>query len=518
MNSTLKKIGGILTILVLLPIIVVITFEIANLNENEKRIGEIYKNQLQTILFSLNQYSEDFISSWRSQISLAVTEGGIASDNSSALFSKLLNENKALEGIFFIEVNKDEPTKIFTKNLSDDKTFEINKFSEIIDSNNIRIDKLQKMSLAGYYKIDPFGESIERGKSLLVSIISNKYICGFIVNSEAFIRQNLSQQIQQITQENFVIACSRGTTKNIIYSTGQFNFDKENLSLALWLFPEYNIGIQLKGETINVLAKNRLFNNIFILIVLTLVLLLGLLFVFRIIKKEVELAQIKSDFVSNVSHELRTPLALISMYSETLEMGRVNSDEKRNEYYKIISTETNRLSRIVNSILNFSKIEAGKRKYSFEKIDINKIVADALSSYEHQLKNDGFTCSFNANEDLSLINADKEALTEAIINLIDNAIKYSNEKKQIDIITGKDKNFIFVEVKDSGIGISSEDQEKIFDKFFRVTSGQVHNTKGTGLGLSLVKHIVAAHDGNIELKSKLGEGSSFRLNFPKQKI
>ncbi len=514
MNSTLKKIGGILTILVLLPIIVVVTFEVANLNENEKRISEIYDNQLQTILFSLNQYSEDFISSWRSQISLSVREEGIASDKSAMLYSKLLAENKALEGIFFIEANRDEPPKFYSQSLNYDKNISINKFIEIIDSNKIRVDKLQKMSTVGYYKIDPFGESLEPGKSLLVSLINNKYICGFLVNSETFIKENLSQQIQQVTQDNFVIACSRGTTENIIYSTGKFNFDNENLSLAFWLFPEYNISIQLKGETINVLAKNRLFNNIFILIVLTLVLLLGLFLVFRIIKKEVELAQIKSDFVSNVSHELRTPLALISMYSETLEMGRVNSDEKRNEYYKIISNETNRLSRIVNSILNFSKIEAGKRTYSFEKIDINKIVAEALSSYEQQLRNEGFKCNFNAGENIPLFSADQEALTESIINLIDNAAKYSSEKKQIDIITGKDKNFIFVEVRDYGIGISNEDKTKIFDKFFRVTSGQVHNTKGTGLGLSLVKHIVEAHKGNIGLKSQIGEGSSFRLNFP----
>ena len=514
MNTTLKKIGSILAILVLLPIIAVITFEIANLTENEKRIGEIYENQLKTILFSLNQYSEDFISSWMSQIRIAVADESPISESSN-IYNKLLAENRALEGIALIGFDKNEAPNYLTLNSDKDSNNFVNNFLRIIDSNRIKIDKLRRMVDAGYNKIEPLGEIIETGKSMLVSIINDKYICGFSVNSEIFIKENLSQKIQQITQENFVIACTRGSTENIIYSTGQFNFKNENSSLALWLFPEYKISIQLKGETISILAKNRLFNSIFILIVLTLVLIAGLFFVFRIIKKEVKLAQIKSDFVSNVSHELRTPLALISMYSETLEMGRINSDEKRNEYYKIISNETNRLSRIVNSILNFSKIEAGKRKYSFEKSDLNDIVTEALSSYEHQLKNEGFICRLNVDKELPLISADKEALSEAIINLIDNSIKYSTDKKQIDIITGIDKKYIFVEVIDYGVGISNEDQEKIFDKFFRVTSGQVHNTKGTGLGLSLVKHIVEAHDGNIVLKSKIGSGSSFRLNFPK---
>jgi two-component system phosphate regulon sensor histidine kinase PhoR len=130
------------------------------------------------------------------------------------------------------------------------------------------------------------------------------------------------------------------------------------------------------------------------------------------------------------------------------------------------------------------------------------------------LKNKNFQFNFSPDENLPKIKIDEEAVSEAIINLIDNAVKYSDDKKEIIIKTGTDYNFAYVEVSDKGIGISSEDQKKIFDKFFRVSTGLVHNAKGTGLGLTLVKHIMDAHYGKIRLKSKLGEGSTFILLFP----
>ena len=227
-----------------------------------------------------------------------------------------------------------------------------------------------------------------------------------------------------------------------------------------------------------------------------------------------ELAKIKSDFVSNVSHELRTPLALISMFAETLEMGRATTEEKKKEYYTIISKEATRLSRIVNKILSFSRIEAGRKEYHFSKINLNLLVEDVFNSYQFHLKNNGFKFSFLPANAIPEIEADGEAISEAIINLIDNAIKYSTDKKEISIITGTEHGIAFIEVKDKGVGISEENQKKIFEKFFRVSDSLIHNTKGTGLGLTLVKHIVEAHGGKIKVKSKLNEGSSFILSFP----
>lgn len=281
--------------------------------------------------------------------------------------------------------------------------------------------------------------------------------------------------------------------------------------------PDYELGIQLKGETIEDLVARRTRFNLWLIIIMDLVLILAAIFVFRSIRQQVRLTQIKSEFISNVSHEIRTPLAVINMYSETLEMDRIKDENKKKEYYRIINTETNRLSGIVNKILNFSKIENGKRNYKFEETDLNDIVSQTILTYQHHFRNKGFECNFKAADNLPLIWADREGITDALINLIDNAIKYSNDKKQINVFTGFNANWVFVTVQDYGVGIDDKDQKLIFDKFYRVTKGNLaHKAKGSGIGLSIVKHIMDAHKGDVTLKSALGSGSSFTLNFPKK--
>jgi two-component system phosphate regulon sensor histidine kinase PhoR len=195
-------------------------------------------------------------------------------------------------------------------------------------------------------------------------------------------------------------------------------------------------------------------------------------------------------------------------------MNRVNSEEKKKEYYFVISQEANRLGRIVNNILNFSRMEEGRRKFNMEEKNVNDLVERVFNNYSYHLKDKGFGFDFKLSNDLPKIRIDEEAVSEAVINLIDNAVKYSNEKKEIHIKTGKEEESVFIEVTDKGIGISQEDQKKIFNKFFRVSTGLVHNTKGTGLGLTLVKYIMDAHNAEIKLDSKPGSGSKFRLLFP----
>jgi two-component system phosphate regulon sensor histidine kinase PhoR len=227
------------------------------------------------------------------------------------------------------------------------------------------------------------------------------------------------------------------------------------------------------------------------------------------------LAQTKSDFVSNVSHEIRTPLALISMFAETLMLDRVPNAEKRKEYEKIIFKETHRLTNIVNKILNFSQIEAGNRRYSFSKFDLNDLVYEITHDYEFHLERNGFTHEIKYIESTLPILADKEAIYEALVNLLDNAMKYSDDTRHISINTGMNESGVFVEISDQGIGISPNEVKQIFDKFYRVTDGDVHTRKGAGLGLSLVHHIMDAHKGDIEVESTKDYGSTFRLVFKK---
>jgi two-component system phosphate regulon sensor histidine kinase PhoR len=201
------------------------------------------------------------------------------------------------------------------------------------------------------------------------------------------------------------------------------------------------------------------------------------------------------------------------MFAETLEMGRVKTEEKKKEYYTIISHEANRLSKIVNRILNFSQAEAGKRKYNFAKVQLNEIVESVFITYNFHLQNKGFKFVSHPDETIPAIFADKDAVSEAIINLIDNAVKYSQDVKEVELSTGMIGELVYIKVKDRGMGISEKDQKRIFDKFYRVAGDNIHNTKGTGLGLSLVKQIVDAHKGEITLHSTPGKGSSFILKF-----
>jgi len=195
-------------------------------------------------------------------------------------------------------------------------------------------------------------------------------------------------------------------------------------------------------------------------------------------------------------------------------MGRIKSEEKKNEYYSIIHSETSRLSGIVNKVLNFSKMDAGKRIFHMEKSDLNEVAANVFNTYKFHLQNNNFEFYHKCDRNLPPVNLDKDAVSEAIINLIDNAVKYSEGNKSVTLRTGEEKNYVFVEVEDRGIGIPEGDQKKIFEKFFRVSTGHVHNTKGTGLGLSLVKQTVDAHNRKINLSSTPGKGRRFRILLP----
>jgi two-component system phosphate regulon sensor histidine kinase PhoR len=159
-------------------------------------------------------------------------------------------------------------------------------------------------------------------------------------------------------------------------------------------------------------------------------------------------------------------------------------------------------------------MEAGRKEYRMEPVDLNTIVLDVLKNYRAHLERQGFEISTKLEDRLPAINADLGALDEALLNIIDNSVKYSRTQKYLNIVTGSDHTTVFVEVEDHGVGIDPRQQKKIFEKFYRVSSGLADSTKGTGLGLALVKHIVDAHKGTITLRSEVGKGSTFRLSFP----
>lgn len=240
----------------------------------------------------------------------------------------------------------------------------------------------------------------------------------------------------------------------------------------------------------------------------------GLILVYSNVRREMLLSRLKSDFVANVSHELKTPLALIRLFAETLELGRVPSEERKLQYYRVINKESHRLTQLINNILDFSRIEAGRKEYEFAPADLVRIVEEVIESYRFQIEQQGFVLEVQLAEGLPEMNLDKEAMSQALINLLNNAIKYSHEEKYLRVELVREDGTVRLGITDKGIGVAKGEQAKIFDKFYRSEDSLVHDTKGSGLGLALVRHIMEAHGGRVLIDSARGRGSTFSLVLP----
>jgi len=278
-------------------------------------------------------------------------------------------------------------------------------------------------------------------------------------------------------------------------------------------FQGLTLAIKLRGTTLAAIGERFARISFLTLAALSLVLAGGIALTYRNVTKEMALARLKSDFVSNVSHELRTPLSLIRLYAETLEMGRLTSPEKYQEYYRIIRKESERLTALINNILDFSRIEAGRKEYDFRETDMRELVHNTLDSYRYQIEQNGFQFEEKIDE-VPPLRVDREAMARSLLNLVNNALKYSQDRKFIGVNLYRDNGSVKLEVVDQGIGIPHQEQQKIFEKFYRVGDPLVHNTKGSGLGLSLVRHIVQAHGGDVSVDSAPGQGSKFTIALP----
>ncbi len=280
------------------------------------------------------------------------------------------------------------------------------------------------------------------------------------------------------------------------------------------VFSGLALGIKFQGTSVQQLGESWMHRSFLILGILSLLIVGGLVLTKHVVSKEMALARLKSDFVSNVSHELRTPLALIRLYAETLELGRITTKEKKHQYYRIIRKESERLTALINNILDFSRIEAGRKEYEFRETDIADLVRNTLDSYRYQIEQQGFAFQESIDADLPVVRVDREAIARAVVNLVNNALKYSDGEKFLGVKLYRDNGAVKLEVEDHGIGIARRDQSKIFEKFYRTGDPLVHNTKGSGLGLSLVQHITEAHGGEIAVESTPGKGSRFILSLP----
>jgi signal transduction histidine kinase len=280
------------------------------------------------------------------------------------------------------------------------------------------------------------------------------------------------------------------------------------------VFPELTLAIKYQGLTVADIGARFLRYNYIVLAALSVFMVAGIFLTYRNVSKEMNLARQKSDFVANVSHELRTPLALIRLYAETLELGRLSSKDKYQEYFRIIREESERLTALINNILDFSRIDAGRKEYEFQETNLGELVHSTLDSYRFQIQQNGFGFEENISPDIPPVNVDREAIARSLLNLVNNALKYSKDQKHIAVKLYRSNGSVKLEVQDRGIGIAANEQEKIFEKFYRCGDPLVHDVKGSGLGLSLVRHIVRAHGGDVLVESVPDKGSKFTIALP----
>jgi len=278
--------------------------------------------------------------------------------------------------------------------------------------------------------------------------------------------------------------------------------------------PLWEVACAYSGTTVADIARDQFRGNLLISLVALVALGVAALATFTMAARETRLARMKSAFVSNVSHEMKTPLALIGMYAETLDSGRVSAPDKVREYYRTILRESRKLAHMVENVLDFARLESGRAHIRFEQIDLGELATEVARGCEEQLRAGGFTLSLDIEPELPPIEGDRAALSEALLNLLDNAAKYSAEVKEIGISVRRAGNTIAVEITDQGIGIEPSEQQKIFEQFYRAGDPLTQKGRGAGLGLALVRHIVAAHRGRIEVRSAPGRGSAFSVLLP----
>ncbi|MDH3626240.1 MAG: HAMP domain-containing histidine kinase [Acidobacteriota bacterium] len=282
-----------------------------------------------------------------------------------------------------------------------------------------------------------------------------------------------------------------------------------------FIFSEWKVEASSRLQTPQQLAHSNFVINISLTVFLVGILLGGLWLALRTISRELRLTEMKSDFVSNVSHELRTPLASIRVFGEFLRRGRTHEPETTRKYGEYIETESSRLTALINNILDFSKIESGAKTYEMTAGDLRVAVSQTLQELTVRLDHQAFELRSDLPVgEFPFVDFDADAINQALTNLIDNAVKYSADNRRIDVAVKRRAEHVLLSVHDNGIGISRDEQTKIFERFHRVGTGLVHDVKGSGLGLSIVHHVVSAHGGRVTVESELEQGSTFTIELP----
>ena len=505
-----------------IPVIIYSVYHFMERNKEEARIREIYDGQLTSLLFSVNQHCWDQVNIWINNIKTISTKyrKNLQSSDYETEIQSYMKSRKYISGMY---IRMDETQNKFIWNSYTLMAEGNNEIDKILESNQPKVQRMFTRAEAGYIRpvSIPYLFDEEKKITLLFFpvVLNNETVqkimlVGLFLDENQFVQEICARKFAEMDNGNFTFAVYDSRAEEMLFSTQEEKLEAFEKNEEVWVIPNLKLLIKLQGTTLQALSQAKTRTNLIFLGIVNVILIFGVLMLLRNINREIGLAKMKTDFVANVSHELRTPLALIRMYAETLEMNRVPSEDKKLHYYKTIMNECTRLTNLINNILDFSKIESGRKEYHLSSVNLRDLVYNALDTYRVHLAQKGFSLEENIQQQLPPVMLDQEAVTLAFVNLIDNAIKFSKNEKCIRVNLSKENEKLILSVKDCGIGIPESEQNKIFEKFYRVGDSLIHNTKGSGLGLSLVKHIMEYHRGEVKVSSQLGVGSTFSLVFP----
>jgi two-component system phosphate regulon sensor histidine kinase PhoR len=287
----------------------------------------------------------------------------------------------------------------------------------------------------------------------------------------------------------------------------------------------YNWRVQvspLAGEELASRVQNRRLLEMTMVSLSAIVIIIAAIAIVLVAEKERRISALKSEFVANVSHELKTPLALVRMFAEMLQSGRIQTDAKKQEYLDVIVRESERLSALIENVLDFARLERGRGSYEFSEGDVGDAITRAANVYRYRAEREGVTLDVDIADDLPRARIDERAIQLAVINLVDNALKYAPDGKAIRIRAAyeEETSQVRVDVIDAGPGVPPEERGRIFERFVRLprrdagASTSRPPVRGSGIGLALVKHIAESHGGRAWVESEVGKGSTFSFSIP----
>ena len=506
--SLRKKLTILATVGVLLPILVLTYMQYRSLSELQNKTKGAFKDNLRQGLTIVERQMKQRLEGVATQTLSPISDMG--AEELEKYFANVKRSHPEIEAIFVFGYSGDQKKMIAQAGVTPAESQILSTFEKARLAQNFLDDNRKYLFGEGKYLFYPLNDRFA-GVVLSDAFVNDDLIAGTIDKTLNIYHLNTASSSAiaiNISDENGRVLYSNAAAQHGYFL--ETNFDRP--------FSNWKAGVGLKNTNLDQLARNSFLHSAGATVLVLLVLLGGIALTIRATDREARLAQAKSNFVANVSHELKTPLSLLSLFSEILELGRVKNEEKRTEYYRILRHESLRLNKVIDNILDFSKIEAGRKTYDFADADMAEVLENVLSSYRYQIINSGFDIQTNIQPDLPSVFIDRDAMAQAISNLVDNAIKYSRDVKQLSITTEKRGTDLSIEIADHGIGIPRAEQAKVFEKFYRVGNGLVHDVKGSGLGLSLVKHIIEAHQGTISVESDVGKGSRFTILLPLKRV